>query len=182
MKKIIGKIIIVLLIIACADLIYLAIRNVQEKTADNENVEKVNKIQNEITNTVENNVGNSIENDVKNSDDLFSDFYEQAEELMKDMTLEEKVGQMFLARYPSNNVLTEIKNENPGGYVLFGRDFDNKTKQEMIDELQENQKASKIGLILGVDEEGGTVVRVSSHKAFRNSKFQSPQAVYKQER
>ena len=180
MKKIIGKIIIVLLIIACADLIYLAIRNVQEKTADNENVEKVNKIQNEITNTVENNVGNSIENDVKNSDDLFSDFYEQAEELMKDMTLEEKVGQMFLARYPSNNVLTEIKNENPGGYVLFGRDFDNKTKQEMIDELQENQKASKIGLILGVDEEGGTVVRVSSHKAFRNSKFLSPQALYKQ--
>ena len=71
MKKIIGKIIIVLLIIACADLVYLAIRNIQEKTADNENVEKVNKIQNEITNTVE--------NDVKNSEDLFSDFYEQAE-------------------------------------------------------------------------------------------------------
>ena len=96
------------------------------------------------------------------------------------MTLEEKVGQMFLARYPESNVINEIKNEAPGGYVLFGRDFDNKTKQQMKDELIKNQQASKIPLILGVDEEGGTVVRVSSHKAFRETKFLSPQQIWAQ--
>src|SRR5699024_597177 len=68
----------------------------------------------------------------------------------------------------------------PGGYILFGKDFDNETKESILKELTENQQASKIGLIFGVDEEGGTVVRVSSHKAFRSSKFQSPQELWKQ--
>lgn len=126
------------------------------------------------------NTTNALEVIEENANDLFIEYYDKAEALMNNMTLEEKVGQMFLARYPSRNVLSEIKNENPGGYILFGRDFDNKSKQEMIEELQENQNASKIGLILGVDEEGGTVVRVSSHKEFRNSKFLSPQELYKQ--
>lgn len=72
----------------------------------------------------------------------------------------------------------KLKMENPGGYILFGRDFDNKTKSKIISELENDQKASKIKMILGVDEEGGTVVRVSSHKAFRSSKFLSPQEIY----
>lgn len=107
--------------------------------------------------------------------ELFSDYYEQAEELMKTMSLEEKVGQMFLVRYPKTGVIQEIKNEKPGGYILFSRDFDNKTKESMEQELKNNQENSKIKMLLGVDEEGGTVVRVSSHKAFRSSKFLSPQ-------
>lgn len=107
--------------------------------------------------------------------ELFSDYYEQAEELMKTMSLEEKVGQMFLVRYLKTGVIQEIKNEKPGGYILFSRDFDNKTKESMEQELKNNQENSKIKMLLGVDEEGGTVVRVSSHKAFRSSKFLSPQ-------
>lgn len=43
------------------------------------------------------------------------------------MSLEEKIGQMFLARYPSSGVLNEIRNYNPAGYILFGRDFQNET-------------------------------------------------------
>ena len=74
--------------------------------------------------------------------------------------------------------LNEIEVGKPGGYILFGRDFDNKTKSKIISELENNQKTSKIKMILGVDEEGGTVVRVSSHKAFRSSKFLSPQEIY----
>ena len=62
---------------------------------------------------------------------------------METMTLEEKVGQMFLARYPESGVIEEIKKLNPGGYVLFGRDFDNKTKQSMLNELTQNQNVSK---------------------------------------
>lgn len=50
----------------------------------------------------------------------------------------------------------------------------------MIKKLQECQNASKIKLVLGVDEEGGTVVRASAYKAFRSSKFLSPQALWKE--
>ena len=175
------KLSIILVIIIFIVGLYFIISKVQENISENEKYIEENIIQkNEEKNTKKYNTTNSLEVIEENANDLFIEYYDKAEALMNNMTLEEKVGQMFLARYPSRNVLSEIKNENPGGYILFGRDFDNKTKQEMIEELQENQNASKIGLILGVDEEGGTVVRVSSHKEFRDSKFLSPQELYKQ--
>ena len=175
------KLSIILVIIIFIVGLYFIISKVQENISENEKYIEENIIQKkEEKNTKKYNTTNSLEVIEENANDLFIEYYDKAEALMNNMTLEEKVGQMFLARYPSRNVLSEIKNENPGGYILFGRDFDNKTKQEIIEELQENQNASKIGLILGVDEEGGTVVRVSSHKEFRNSKFLSPQELYKQ--
>ena len=136
----------------------------------------INQLSNESTNQI----ANEKQVETEKTKELFEEYYNQAENILKSMTLEEKVGQMFLARYPESNVINEIKNEAPGGYVLFGRDFDNKTKQQMKDELNKNQQASKIPLILGVDEEGGTVVRVSSHKAFRETKFLSPQQIWAQ--
>ena len=116
-----------------------------------------------------------IEDAKEQKKELFTNYYEQAEELMKMMSLEEKVGQMFFVRYQKTGVTQEIENEKPGGYILFSRDFDNKTKETIEQELKNNQENSKIKMLLGVDEEGGTVVRVSSHKAFRSSKFLSPQ-------
>lgn len=112
--------------------------------------------------------------------DLFAPYYNQAEELLKSMTLEEKVGQMFLVRFPESGVIQEIKNDSPGGYILFGRDFENETKSSIMKKLQECQDASKIKLVLGVDEEGGTVVRVSRYKEFRLSKFLSPRQLWEQ--
>lgn len=111
--------------------------------------------------------------------DIFSMYYDKAEILLKSMTLEEKVGQMFLARYPgSSEAIREIQSENPGGYILFGKDFANKTKEDIKAELESNQSHSKIGLIFGVDEEGGLVTRVSSYLNFRDSKFKSPQDLF----
>lgn len=116
---------------------------------------------------------------VKQSSDIFSMYYDKAEILLKSMTLEEKVGQMFLARYPGSSVaIMEIQSENPGGYILFGKDFANKTKEDIKVELESNQSHSKIGLIFGVDEEGGLVTRVSSYLNFRDSKFKSPQDLF----
>lgn len=113
------------------------------------------------------------------STEIFSEYYDEAENLLKTMTLEEKVGQMFLARYPGSiDAAKEIQSENPGGYILFGKDFKNKTKEDIISELANNQSLSKINLFLGVDEEGGTVVRVSGYSNFRASKFKSPQALF----
>ena len=89
------------------------------------------------------------------SSELFSQYYDSAEEILQNMTLEEKVGQMFLARYPGTYVaLNEIKVDNPGGYILFAKDFSGKTKETMLSELSNAQSNSKINLFLAVDEEG----------------------------
>ena len=110
--------------------------------------------------------------------DIFEKYYIQAEALIENMTIEEKVGQMFLVRFPESGEIEEIENYKPGGYILFGRDFKNETKASITNKLAQCQEASQIPLILGVDEEGGTVVRVSNYKAFRKSKFLSPQDLF----
>lgn len=150
--------------------------NSKEKDNSENNYSIENSIQNEEN--VENVVNE--QQPEESSEELFSEYYKQATQLMQTMSIEEKVGQMFLARYPKTGVIDEIKNEQPGGYILFGRDFKNETKESILKELNKNQENSKIKLALGVDEEGGTVVRVSAYKAFRTTKFLSPQSLWKQ--
>ena len=120
---------------------------------------------------------NVIKQDDSDSSELFGNYYKKASKTMKVMTLEEKIGQLFLVRY-NENVDSEIFNYFPGGYILFARDFQNEDKNSITEKLSKNQSESKIPLILGVDEEGGTVTRVSRFANFRNEKFKSPQDIY----
>ena len=108
---------------------------------------------------------------------IFKDYYEQASSKVENMTLEEKIGQLFLVRYEKNDT-TYLNNFYPGGYILFAKDFNNHTKEEMKKELNDLQKISKYPLILGVDEEGGYVTRVSRYPAYRTEKFKSPKDYY----
>lgn len=112
--------------------------------------------------------------------ELFEDYYAISEQIVDNMSLEEKVGQMFYVRYQKNKANEEIKANNPGGYILFGEDFQNENKSSISSIIEQNQENSKIKMFMGVDEEGGTVVRVSKYLAFRNSKFQSPQELWKE--
>lgn len=114
---------------------------------------------------------------IESTNDLFSNYYDKAKELMKDMPIEEKVGQLFLVRY-HNDVNNEIPKYYPGGYILFARDFQNEDKESIKIKLKNNQSKSKIPLILGVDEEGGIVTRISRFTKFRSEKFKSPQDIY----
>lgn len=96
------------------------------------------------------------------------------ENLLASMTVEEKVGQMFYVRCPDEKAVETISEYHLGGYILFGRDFDSKQKSEVVADIQSYQNASKIPLLIGVDEEGGTVVRVSSNPNLRSAPFLSP--------
>ena len=111
-------------------------------------------------------------------DDLFFDYYQEASEVMEKMSLEEKVGQLFLVRYDAWSCKDQIKNYYPGGYVLFAKDFEDHTKATIKNELDNNQKLSKIPMIFSVDEEGGYVTRVSRFSQFRSEKFLSNQYYY----
>lgn len=103
---------------------------------------------------------------------------ERARALLADMTLEEKAGQLFFARCPAENAAQDVSAYHLGGYILFGRDTKGKTACGLIRDIASYQEAADIPLLIGVDEEGGSVVRVSSNSNLREQKFQSPRAVY----
>lgn len=109
---------------------------------------------------------------------IFSAYYEDAYKLMKSMTLDEKIGQMLYARCPSENAVEIAQQYHLGGYVLFGRDFEGKTKDEVIDNITSYKYSQRIPMTISVDEEGGTVVRISSNENLADYKFQSPRSVY----
>lgn len=113
--------------------------------------------------------------DIKNS--IFKDYYSKAQKLVSEMSLKKKVGQLFLVRYNKNDI-EYLSNFYPGGYILFAKDFENHTKETIKKELTEDQKLNKYPLIIGVDEEGGFVTRVSRYTSFRNERFQSPKSYY----
>ena len=112
------------------------------------------------------------------SKELFEDFYEKAEEFMKNMSIEERLGQMIFPRFSYKNRTDDIINKKPGGFVLFDYDF-KENETFIIDYIKDiqNLSNSSIGLPLGlaVDEEGGKVIRVSKH---HGKKFPSPQQIY----
>lgn len=102
----------------------------------------------------------------------------RAEEILSGMTLEEKVGQMFIARCPEEGGAEKAAQYHPGGYILFARDFADRTPAEASAAIASYQAASDIPLLIGVDEEGGTVNRVSRFPAYRDAPFPSPHALY----
>ena len=100
------------------------------------------------------------------------------EEFLAGMTVEEKVGQLFLARCPDAGAMEDIQAYHLGGYILFGRDFEGETPESLTQTLADYQAAAKIPMLIAVDEEGGTVCRVSRYDAFRHSPFPSPRELY----
>lgn len=100
------------------------------------------------------------------------------EGLLKTLSLEEKVAQMFIVRCPQKDAANTIAQYQFGGYILFARDFKNKTKAQATADIKSYQKAAKVPMLIAVDEEGGKVNRVSLYKAFRDTPFLSPQELY----
>ena len=84
-------------------------------------------------------------------------------EILDQMSLEQRVGQLFLARCDDAYALEHIETYHLGGFVLFQQDFRNETPGDSAQKkFARYQAAAKIPLLLAVDEEGGTVTRVSS--------------------
>lgn len=100
------------------------------------------------------------------------------QQLTDSMSLEEKVGQMFIARCPVENAAEDAAEYHLGGYILFARDFESNDPQLVTSNIQSYQDAADIPMLIGVDEEGGTVNRVSRYSAFRETPFLSPQELY----
>ena len=102
---------------------------------------------------------------------------EMVEQILSGMSIEEKVGQMILARFPSPSSGDYYAEEYQlGGYVLFDVDFNGYSEETVRERLDSCQEVSKIPMLMAVDEEGGTVTRVSDY--YRNSRFRAPRYIF----
>ena len=162
------KIIIVALFILMIILVIIILPSKKEenKAQSSENTMNTDKV---------NNMDN-IENESK---EIFEAYYEKAEEKLKTLSLEEKIGQIFLVRYPEKNKIEELQKYKFGGYLFFEKDFKNKSQEEIKGEIANLQANSSIPLLIAVDEEGGKIVRVSSNHKLIPEKFKSPSELYK---
>ena len=95
------------------------------------------------------------------------------------MTTEEKVGQLFLARCNAATAIEDIEAYQFAGFVLFGVDFKDRTADQLFNTVASYQFTTKIPMLIAVDEEGGTVTRVSRYRQYRDQPFPSPRSLYK---
>lgn len=96
------------------------------------------------------------------------------------LSLEEQAAQIFFVRCPDVDATALVREYDIGGYILFGRDFDGQTPDSVRETIDAYQSAVKTPLLIGVDEEGGTVVRVSRYPAFREKAFYAPRSLIRQ--
>lgn len=111
---------------------------------------------------------------------IFSDYYILANNKLKELSLDDKISQILLVRYPDQNQRDILKKYQFGGYVFFEKDFKDKSKDEVINMMKSLQEISNIPLLTAVDEEGGKVVRISSNPQLRGEKFLSSRELYTQ--
>ncbi|NLO49345.1 MAG: glycoside hydrolase family 3 protein, partial [Clostridiales bacterium] len=98
----------------------------------------------------------------------------RAIEILRGMDMKSKVGQLFFIPCPGSLAAQTAEEYRPGGYILFSKDFEGKTKEQISADIGYYQASSAIGLLIGVDEEGGTVNRVSWFPELRDEPFLSP--------
>lgn len=117
--------------------------------------------------------------------------------LMDEMSLREKVGQLFIVRPDAldltlaeeqvsdskasgvtelTEAMAEALKEYPvGGVVMFSKNITSPSQITAFNEALQN--ASEIPLFISVDEEGGLVSRLANHAAFALPQYESPAAV-----
>lgn len=116
--------------------------------------------------------------------------YIKASEYMKNMTLEEKIGQLFVVNLEqldsskgsyfewkkcSKEMISNARKYNVGGIILFSRNIENrKQTRKLIKKFQEN---SPIPLFVTVDEEGGDVARIAGNPDMKTTSFPSMEEV-----
>lgn len=113
-----------------------------------------------------------------------------AEDILKNMTLEEKIGQLFIVNFEllddsegsyyewrelTDNMKTALDKYKVGGVTFFARNIETREQtMEFINDLQEN---SRVPLFISVDEEGGDVARIANNTNMKTTVFPSMEVV-----
>ena len=108
----------------------------------------------------------STENDLEKAENLNSEPSDTTELMLKNMTIDEKIGQMMMIGIYGyeidDNISFMLNQYHCGGIILYDRNMESKTqvKNFMVD-LQ-TKSNENIPLFIAIDEEGGRVVRMKS--------------------
>lgn len=109
---------------------------------------------------------------------LDEDTEREIDGILTQMTVEEKVGQLFFIK-DDGRFRSDILAQYPvGGIILFDGDFKGKSAQNLRDYISAFQENSSYPLLIGVDEEGGTVIRLSKYSTYASAPFRSPRELY----
>ncbi|WP_163655486.1 glycoside hydrolase family 3 protein [Listeria sp. PSOL-1] len=100
---------------------------------------------------------------------------------IEQMTLTEKIGQMFISRTVINQekMCSDIATYHLGGLVLYDEDLTGENSTTLKEKITKFQLNAKIPLLIGIDQEGGMVSRLTNHPAIIGEEtFSSPQEIY----
>jgi len=93
---------------------------------------------------------------------------QQAKKILKRLTLEEKIGQMFLYGFQGKNSSDEvqrlIRQYKPGGFILFTRNIESEPQLISLNSDIKSLSVAQIGLpsFIAIDQEGGKVLRIKN--------------------
>lgn len=99
-------------------------------------------------------------------------------DIIAGMTIEEKVGQIFFIKNDGRFDKTVLEEYPVGGIILFAGDFKFKSPESITAEIAAFQDKSRYPLLIGTDEEGGSVIRVSRYSTLVEEPFASPRSLY----
>lgn len=120
----------------------------------------------------------------------WDDAMELATQYVENMTLEEKVGQVFVVnleqldnrkgnyyefRKCTKNMVTSIQKYHVGGVILFSRNISK--RNQTIKLTTKLKEAAKIPIFVTVDEEGGRVSRIASNEKMQTTVFPSAEEI-----
>lgn len=149
MKRLIKPILLYLILLSClGSLLLVCSRVVDKKAASQNQIKAVEKKEKTVA---------------------------MVDRYLSQMTLEEKIGQLFFSRVPEEGQLEALETYHLGGYVLFSRDMEDQTLDSLAETLTGYQAASRIPLLVASDEEGGWVTRISD---LLEVPFASPMDLY----
>jgi len=140
--------------------------------------------ENEISNNINDYLDNT--NNIVKIDTLDTPFHletgyttyqKEALNITDNMSLDELIGQLYMVHFSSTSQ-KDVDTYYLSGYVFFASAFKNKDKEEVIDMINSLQEKAKIPLLTSVDEEGGSIVRISSNSKLYDGKFLSPRELY----
>ena len=86
---------------------------------------------------------------------------------VKDLEIEQKIGQMLIIELQEKQITTQtmniIQKYNIGGIILYRKNYDNYQEMlKLINKLKEINKVNEIPLFISIDQEGGRVNRMPS--------------------
>jgi beta-N-acetylhexosaminidase len=110
-----------------------------------------------------------------------NDVEKDIDNILNNMTLEEKVGQLFIVNledindgldtlYFNDDIKDSLEKYNIGGVIFFQKNIQD--RNQVKDLISNIQSSSKIPLFISVDEEGGVVARIGNTPTMNTTKFE----------